>query len=319
LFTQARRPKVERLLVTGIDSVAGGNLALALADRCSIMGLYEETALESAAIPTARWRNGDSQTLAAHLEEWQPQWLIHCGPLAAASWDEPSLMTAAHDEAAAMRQMAALAQQWHCALTVIASDAVFCGPRMFHDESSPGYDGSPRAERQRAMEFALEATPALVIRTHLYGVSFGCNQQGFAEQAHATLTAGRNLETDCRRYATPILATDLAELLWRAYELRLSGLYHLAGAERTSGHRFVTELAASLGVTSTGAPHDDAHAEAVCHQETSLNSRRARRALAASTPMLREGIDRFVAQAQNGWGNAWRWVEEERPLADMAA
>jgi dTDP-4-dehydrorhamnose reductase len=306
---------VERLLVTGIDSVAGGNVALALADRCSVMGLYDETALESAAIPTARWRHGDSPALAAYLEDWQPQWLIHCGPLAAASWDEPSPVNAAHDEAAAMRQMAALAQQWRCALTVIASDAVFCGPRMFHDELSPGFSSSARAARQRAMEVALEATPALVIRTHLYGASCGGKRQGFAEQAHAALTAGRNLETDCRRYATPILATDLAELLWRAYEMRLSGLYHLAGAERTSGHRFVTELAASLGVTSTGLPHDDAHAEATCHQETSLNSRRARRALAASTPMLREGIDRFVTLSQKGWGDAWRRVDAERPLA----
>jgi dTDP-4-dehydrorhamnose reductase len=294
-------------------------LALALADRCRVFGLYGETALEAAAIPTARWRNGDAAALAAHCEDWQPQWLIHCGPLATASWDKQPANSETQDEAATVGRLAALAQKWKCAFTVIASDAVFCGPRMFHDERSPGFGVSARAVRQRAMEVALEGTSALVVRTHLYGASFHGEPQGFAEQAQAALASGRRLETDCRRYATPILATDLAELLWRAYKLRLSGLYHLAGAERTSGHRFVTEMAASLGVASTGTPHADAHAESTCHDETSLNSRRARRALAVSTPMLREGIDRFVAQTRDGWRNGWRRVGAERPRVELAA
>jgi dTDP-4-dehydrorhamnose reductase len=319
LFTQARRPKVERLLVTGIDTVAGGNLALALADRCSVLGLYEETALESSAVPSARWRNGDAHALTAHLEDWRPQWLIHCGPLSAASWDRQPTPASTHDEAAAMRQLATLAQQHGCAVTVIASDAVFCGPRMFHDEHSPGLSATARAMRQRAVEMALESTTALVVRTHVYGPGVGGEPQGFAEQAHAALASGCKFETDGRRYATPILASDLAELLWRAYELRLSGLYHLAGAERTSGHRFVAEMAASLGVSPVCLSLDEAHAEIMCHDETSLNSKRARRALSAATPMLREGIDRFVAQARDGWRTAWRRIGTERRLADIAA
>lgn len=308
---------MERLLVTGIDTVAGGNLALALADRCEVLGLYDRIALESPAVQSARWQADEPTSLASHFEHWQPQWLIHCSPLSAASWDAEAAETADR-EVAALAQMAALAEHWSCPLTILASDAVFCGPRMFHDERCPGTSNSQRALQQRAAERTLESTSALIVRTHAYGWSFGSEPAGFAELAHASLLSGRTIETDGRRYATPILVTDLAELLWRAHELRLQGLYHLAGAERTSAHRFVAELAASLGLL-TAAPHEAPHTDVSWHDETSLNSKRARRALSASTPMLREGIDRFVAQAQGGWRSAWRPLGEVRPLQEMAA
>lgn len=310
---------MERLLVTGIETVAGGNLALALADRCEVLGLYHRQALESPAVASARWQPDDPGSLAAHFEHWQPQWLIHCGPLSATSWDAAAAAESTRDEAAVVKGCAQLAERWGCALTVIASDAVFCGPRMFHDERWPGTSNSPRALEQRAMESVLESSPALVVRTHAYGWSFGAEPTGFAEQAHGSLLCGRAIDTDGRRYATPMLATDLADLLWKAHEMRLQGLYHLAGAERTSIHRFVAELAASLGLSGSTTLHEESHADGAWHDETSLNSKRARRALAASTPMLREGIDRFVAQAQGGWRSAWRPVRDTQPLHEMAA
>src|SRR5262249_37063394 len=104
------------------------------------------------------------------------------------------------------------------------------------------------------------------------------------------------------RYATPILATDLAELLEKAFELNLHGLYHITGAERTNAHRFVNELAAALGLDgmrlTTAPPGAQASADAC---ETSLNTRQARRDLAHAMPLLREGLERFAAQAVNGY------------------
>jgi len=40
------------------------------------------------------------------------------------------------------------------------------------------------------------------------------------------------------RHSTPILATDFAEILERAYQQKLRGTYHLAGAERINPFRF---------------------------------------------------------------------------------
>jgi dTDP-4-dehydrorhamnose reductase len=293
------------LLVTGIDTLAGANLALALADRCEVLGLYDRCALASGIVPTACWRGDDPAALAAHVEGWQPHWIIHCGPLAASSWDEPPGESAARREPAVASRLAELSEAWGSRLTVISSDVVFAGPRMFHDESAPTTGPAARAASVQALERAVEGREALVVRTHVYGWSFNPQRAGFAGRMFEALESRTPLALDGRRHATPILATDLAELLWRAFETRLHGLYHLAGAERTSPRRFVLELADAMHVALPAWASDDLSA-ASWPDETSLSSKRARRMLAAATPMLREGLNRFVAQAANGWREALR-------------
>jgi len=308
---------VVRLLVIGVDTLLGSNLALALADRCEVLGLYDRLAVQAEGVKTAEWRPGEPASLAACFDTWQPQWILHCGPLAASSWEVSPSVSDMHREAAVVAQLAELSHRWGCSLTVLSSDAVFSGPRMFHDERWLASNTTARAVQTLAMEQAVAPYDALVVRTHAYGWSVNGRQPGFAEQAYRDLVGGCIPTADGRRYATPILATDLSELLWKAYETRLRGIYHLAGAERASMHRFLMELAESLGVRNPSPVRIES--DAACHEETSLSSKRARRMLAASTPMLREGIDRFVAQAASGWRDAWHYLGPVETLHESAA
>jgi len=170
------------------------------------------------------------------------------------------------------------------------------------------------------MERALESTGALVVRTHAYGWSPTPEGATFAQAALESLAAGIAPAVDGRRHATPILATDLAEFLLRAYELRLHGLYHLAGAERSSPWGFVTELAAVLGVPCPSVRRQPAAAAADgWHDETSLDSKRARRALEMATPLLREGLYRFAQQSHSGWRDRWTASERHATARELAA
>ena len=59
-------------------------------------------------------------------------------------------------------------------------------------------------------------------------------------------------------------------------------------------------------------------ADVLDRAETSLCSRRARRALELSLPLLREGLQRFSVQAENGWrdqlrGEAWEAAHNASP------
>jgi dTDP-4-dehydrorhamnose reductase len=310
---------VERLLVTGIDYPLGNNLARALTGRCDVFGVFNRYALESPGISTAHCEAGDLKTLAGLVHEWQPKWILQCGPLAVSSWDTATAENEADDEPDVAAQLATLAAQSGARLTVVSSDVVFCGPRLFHEEGWPALNATPHADRVRDMERAVEGTDALVVRTHAYGWSPVPELAGFAQRAVEALSGGTAIDADGLRHATPILATDLAELLWRAHELRLHGLYHMAGAERISPWGFVNELAAALGLRcrvpcdTTGRSFDDTH------DETSLNSKRARRALEMATPMIREGLDRFVAQAYDGWREHWHLVAHGRDRRELAA
>ena len=53
--------------------------------------------------------------------------------------------------------------------------------------------------------------------------------------------------------------------------------------------------------------------------ETSLNCRRARRLLEMATPMLREGLARFVAQFDNGWRDQWHVDDSAARVQEAAA
>jgi dTDP-4-dehydrorhamnose reductase len=301
----ARRPKVERLLITGVDHALGANLALEWAGRAEVMGLYGRHAVACPSLVTAAWDGADVATFASICAAWQPRWIVHCGPLSAASWDPIDRALDARGEPQIVARLAEIAHESGARLAVLSSDVVFAGPRMFHEETFPTGNTTPRAVLTRTMERALEDSGALVVRTHAFGWSPVAAQAGFAELTARCLADGQDFVADGRRYATPILASDLAELLWRAYELRLCGLYHLAGAERTSAFRFASELAAALDLERPAGNPPLAQPDGAEHEETSLNSRRARRALERATPLLAEGLRRFAAQAENGWLQAW--------------
>ncbi len=311
---------MERLLVTGIDYPLGCNLALQLADRHEVLGLYTQQAVESRSFRTTRWVRGNQAALESLVREWQPQWIMHCGPLSCPSWDLTASSVSGDREPQVVVEWARLAFEMAARLTVISSDLVFAGPRMFHEETSNPTSPSPRAIQVRNMERALESTGALVVRTHAYGWSPVAAHAGFAEKAFEALNSGTSWAADGRRHATPILATDLAELLLRAYETRLQGLYHLAGAERTSPSGFVSELATVVGCNWPSMCRDMPPVVATeWHDETSLNSKRARRALEMSTPMLREGLDRFSEQADNGWRDRCREMSRNSSAHEFAA
>ncbi len=150
-----------------------------------MLGLYDHVAVEADGIQCAA-RPTDAAELADLLRQHQPRWLIHCGPLAAAAWDPPSHEQ--RDEARTTTELAHLAAELGTALTVLSSDAVLCGPRMFHNEESQALAPGSQAACARAIEQTLAFAGALVVRTHAYGWSPVEAQAGFAERACEALS-----------------------------------------------------------------------------------------------------------------------------------
>jgi len=297
-------PPPERLLVFGVDAHLGANLALSLANRFAVLGLFCTQRVVLDRCRTAPWEAADPNRLAGLVRREAPHWIIHCGPLARGSWDIPAECPDSRHEASTWSSLAAVAAEAGSFLTVISSDAVFAGPRMFHQENSPTTSRDPFALAVCRAESALKGSPALVVRTHAYGWSPAGTEPGFAERVRTALAERLPGELEHDRHATPILATDLAEILLLAYRGRLRGLYHVAGAERASTHRFACELATAFGL-GDGRPLPEhtpqKHDPADCIRETSLASRRACQDLERPMPMLREGLDRFAEQAANGF------------------
>jgi dTDP-4-dehydrorhamnose reductase len=300
-----------RLLVTGVDSPVGCNLADWFSRRASVIGLFREHPVKLPECQIDRWEWTRPGDLGRWIRETKPHWIIHCGPFARGSWDLP-LDTDRLDkksfphiglERAVCRALLDGSQRVGARLTVLSTDAVFSGPRMFHDEQSSALSEHPAARAAIAMEAALEDSGALVVRTHAYGWSPCEDDLSFADRVWLGLTEGLPYAADPHACATPILAADLAQRLYLAYERQVRGLYHIAGAERTSEARFAGELASLAGLPLPGGESPvAAHRRSAPAnlRETSLNTRRAQRDLAYPMPMLCQGLAGLIAQVRDG-------------------
>jgi dTDP-4-dehydrorhamnose reductase len=190
-------------------------------------------------------------------------------------------------------------------LTLISSDGVFTGPWMFHTESCDSFCQASEGQTLRTLEKAAlkDSVGSLIVRTHPYGWSPKL-QGGWIDGMLAALEADQPPIFDCVAHATPILATDLANVLASAWNAGLTGVFHIAGAERTNPHRFACALARVFDLAPPQAiwlaPTESAPT-GFARGECSLHTRSIRRALNIGLPMLVEGLERLRAQHDEGF------------------
>lgn len=288
------------ILVVGVDTTIGANAAARLSDRQSVVGLApgRRIAIDGCEIHAFNPENPDEA--ASWLTDIRPQRVLYCGPESRSCW-EPDVADRLTDaSAAAAGRWAAAAHSAGAPFTMVSSDAVFAGPWIFHDEDSLAVCRSPQAAAVREAEkLVQEACPeALIVRTNVFGWS-PTPQTGWLERLIKGIEQRRNLDCDCIRHATPILATDLIEIIDRAWQEELSGVYHVAGAERVSPMQFAQRLADQFDLpwlSLRGEQSLDELPQGFGAGETSLQTKQVRKALCVAMPMLSEGLARLIAQ-----------------------
>lgn len=292
---------MENLLVVGIDTVVGANVAASLSERYRISTLDPQGKYD---IPNCDAVD-PSDAPGKILADVQPEVVIYCGPAARSAWEpgmrddiNDSLVVEAHDWANAARDAGAR-------FVMISSDAVFTGPWMFHVEESPGLCQSFQSQAIRAAEKQVsDACPdALIIRTNAFGWSAD-GRHGWVESLLREIESNRVVRQDHIRHATPILATDLAAIIERACREGLSGTYHVGGAERVSPLKFAQRLADQFDLPWLSVRKESALSElpqGFAEGECSLQTKAIRMALCVAMPLLSEGLARLQEQAENGY------------------
>ena len=315
---------MDKLLVTGADTMLGANLALELRDQFQVVLVGGENTPSLAGCQSIVCDLADRSDVAYRVLSESPRAILHCGALTRSSWDlidSTATVDTQHEVNQALA-LAAAAERAGCPLVVLSTDAVFCGPRMFHAEIAPTMATHAAAEAAKTLERALATTASLLVRTHAYGWSPACAATGYAESVWSNLTQNIGCPVDSQNYSTPILATDLAPVLVKALDLNLRGLYHLTGAERASQYRFAAEMAVTFGLTGRQVllePPKKRLSSRPFMDETSLNIASARRDLRMALPMLREGLGRFAEQATNGFREELQSARpQSRPIVHAA-
>lgn len=316
---------MERILVTGLDTVTGGNLAATWAPRAHVSGVASSGPLAIADVDFRGLAPTSSDAIDALISSVNPTRIVVASHAADSCWDivESRLPLALADQAG---HWARAATRHGVSLTYISSDAVFTGPWLFHREQGTCYCNSHGARLFRAAEAAVaEHCPhALILRTHTFGWSPLSTDAhpGPLEAMLAALAAGETVGREYFRHATPILATDLAEMLPRCWQAGTTGLFHLAGAERVNPFRFACLIADEFQLpASLVEPIEVAidRRKAFGGSETSLQTRRIRKQVELSLPLLREGLSRLRDQFESGYRDRFQPVTTGLAALERAA
>ncbi|MFO1006704.1 MAG: sugar nucleotide-binding protein [Planctomycetaceae bacterium] len=292
---------MERVFIVGIDSVVGANTAVHAAERHAVAGVWfdHEVEVEGCQCEPAEHGAGIGEQLRA----FQPDCLIYCGPESYSSWDAtsgPRIVRAGSDLAATW---AAAARGVGAKFVMISSDAVFTAPWMFHEEDSEAFCESAAARTILKSERNVQtANPeALIVRTNAFGWS--PTGEGLIESLIQQIEGHRTIDQDHIRHATPILASDLADIIERAVSEDLTGIYHVAGAERVNPMSFAQRLADQFDLPWLALRRETSLSERPAGfgaAESSLQTKKIRKALCVAMPMIAEGLDRLSRQQVDG-------------------
>ncbi len=314
---------METVLVIGLDTVAGANIATCLSSRYRVVGLTSETPVSIQGCETHNYLEDDVETAEHWLSLVRPDWVVYCGVAANSSWSVDADKFSAKDPVLAVRNWVNAAELHSARFTHISSDAIFTGPWMFHEEDCQGLCDSSQAEIIRAIEREVSLCDnTLIVRTNVFGWTPNALGQGEVESLVQSLAEGSYSKVDCYRHATPLLATDLAAIIEHAYQERLTGIYHVAGGERISPLEFAQRLSKTFGLTIPVLPRATVLNECstgFANGESSLHTRQIRRALSISMPMLDDGLQRLFDQQHNGFVNRLNNEHEKMFEQEIAA
>ena len=297
---------MDKLLVAGIDTILGANVAAWLAHRYQVMGLSWREPMTIAGCETAVCDPDALDAAWQWVASERPQWILYCGTPAESVWNIPAAPLPRPESVPVAGTWARAAQEFGSEFCMVSSDAIFTGPWMFHRESGACYCDSTPARMLRLTENEVAAVNpnTLLVRTNVFGWSPDPASPGLVDTLVSALQDGKPVALDCMRHATPIMATDFAEILDRAFQLRLRGIYHLAGAERINPFRFSCLLADQFGLPMSNLSAIETPFENQREYgtgETSLQTRRLRKALEAPMPLVREGLTRLYDQHVSGY------------------
>lgn len=295
---------METMLVVGVETVAGANLAVEFAKTHHVIGLASVPGISLSGCDVQTIHTHDNVTVKSWLQQARPQRIVFCGQAAQACWDETD--APAIDDSAATT-WARISAEHSISFTMLSSDAVFTGPWLSHfEDDEEHYCPTPRAQQIRAVEESVFAADpnALIVRTHVFGLSPLAHCPSLAERLLSQLERHDELSIDSLRHASPILAADLATLLSQCFNGEVCGLLHIAGGERTNPYLFAELLAEAAELERPNYEWIEELTDPLIGfgcSESTLNCSQARDLLEFSMPLLVEGVNRLIAQYRNGY------------------
>ncbi|MGO9166025.1 MAG: SDR family oxidoreductase [Candidatus Sulfotelmatobacter sp.] len=286
------------LVVTGASGLLGASVLRSALDLgWEAIGLCHQHVIRDPAIHIASVDLTDDSSTRTLLLDLRPEVIVHCAAATNVDWCEDNPRQAEAINVQASATLAEIACTLNARLMYISTDAVFDGGKGGYvetDEPAPlnVYARSKLAGEREALR---RRPPAIVARVNIYGWN-AQDKHSLAEWVLRELEQGRQVPGFTDVFFTPILVNHLVPVLFDMLQHELSGLYHIAGSERTSKFEFARRVAAAFGFDParvTACRVKDMNLKAARPLDVSLNTGKIEKALGRAMPGVDSGLREF--------------------------
>lgn len=231
-----------KLYITGIAGLLGNNIVKKLVNRCDITGV-DIIDIKIPNVSYEKFSLYETEQLKEHIKKVAPDAVIHTA--AAVNVDEceenPEWAYKLNEEVAG--SVADICASLGIKMVYISTDAVFDGEneKLYNEDDVANPQNIYAKTKLGGEKLVLKYEKNLVLRTNIYGHNIQ-NKKSFGEWIVSELEAGNTLNMFEDIDFSPILVSDLAEIIYRSLEKELSGLYHACATGCISKYDFGIRL-----------------------------------------------------------------------------
>ena len=308
-----------RLLITGASGLLGINLAMEAMRAHEVIGV-DRGKLKSAPFEVIKADLFHSEALDSVLDSAQPDALINCAAFANLEECEEHPDRARILNAEMPGELAHVCAQQNISFIHLSTDAVFDGTKagsyMEDDEPNPqGVYAQSKLDGERAVQ---QANPqAIIARVNFFGWSL-TNRRSLGEFFVNNLSAEKPVNGFTDVIFCPMLVNHTARLLLHMLEKKLSGLYHVVGAQPMSKYQFALEVARKFGLREGLISPKSVEGSGLTAPRSHnlwLSVHKLSTDLGREIPNFSTGLDEFYTQHQQGYPQKIRGYQQYRAFA----
>jgi dTDP-4-dehydrorhamnose reductase len=299
------------ILVTGASGLLGASVvSLAQEQGREVVGLYHRHPVYIEGVKLLTADLSDQGEALRIFDELRPSTVVHCAAATGVDWCEEHPEEAHKINVLMPAAIACITARNGARLLYVSTDSVFDGERGNYAETdAPApLNVYARTKLQGEREVLRENPGAATARVNFYGWN-AQNKESVAEWVLKQLTAGSLVSGFSDVVFCPVLANDLAEVLFELLDQNLAGLYHIVGSEAVNKYEFARRVASKFGFDPgqvVPVSLADAGLKARRPLNTSLDTGRICAALGRAMPDVETGLRRFVQLRDIGYADRIR-------------
>jgi len=294
-----------KLLITGASGLLGINLALEVMREHEVIGI-DRGKLITAPFQVLRADILNMDEINSILDSTNPDWFINCAALANLEKCEEDPIQARILNTDLPGELAIACEKRNIPFVHLSTDSVFDGTKVGtyteEDEPSPlGVYSQTKLDGECAVQ---QVNPqAIIARVNFYGWSLGA-KRSLSEFFVNNLSEGKNVNGFTDVIFCPMWVNHLSRTLVEMLEKKLSGLYHVVGAQAMSKYQFGVEIARRFGLReSLITPQSVERSDLTARRSHNLwlSIHKLSTDLGYEIPDFSTGLDGFYTQFRQGY------------------